>query len=321
MPKPAPKISFVVPIYNMEPYIADCLNSILRQEGDHDYEVIVIDDASTDAGAEVIATFHDPRIRVLRHQENKGAAYTITEGLYAARGAYVARIDPDDRYRPYFLNRTVEILDRHLDVGLVFGRVALIDSGGTMGDSGTVYPAPNNGKLDHFLNLLKRNDVPAPTVLARREAWAHGLPIPNHLKFNDWYLSLCIAQCWPLFFIDEVIADYRVHNNNMHTAMIRDRWAEPMIMEVLKKFLASPGREAEKRKHRSEIYAAQYRQLADSYFGCDLLSDARRCYWQAIFRRPDLHICADVLRRLAGTYIGRRTYEGVKGLAKRATGG
>ena len=94
MPKPVPKISFVVPIYNMEPYIADCLNSILRQEGDHDYEVIVIDDASTDAGAEVIATFHDPRIRVLRHQENKGAAYTITEGLYAARGAYVARIDP-----------------------------------------------------------------------------------------------------------------------------------------------------------------------------------------------------------------------------------
>ena len=53
----APRISFVVPVYNMAPFIADCLNSILRQEGEHDYEVIVIDDASTDAGAEVIATF------------------------------------------------------------------------------------------------------------------------------------------------------------------------------------------------------------------------------------------------------------------------
>ena len=97
--------------------------------------------------------------------------------------------------------------------------MALIDSGGTIGVSDTAHPALNNGKLDHFLDLLKRNDVPAPTVLARREAWAHGLPIPNHLKFNDWYLSLCIAQRWPLFFINEVIADYRVHNNNMHTAI------------------------------------------------------------------------------------------------------
>ena len=72
-----------------------------------------------------------------------------------------------------------------------------------------------------------------------------------------------------------------------------------MIMEVLEKFLSSPrDAEAEKRKYRSEIYATQYRQLADDYFYCDLLPDARRCYWQAIFRRPDLHIRADVLRQV-----------------------
>jgi glycosyltransferase involved in cell wall biosynthesis len=70
----------------------------------------VIDDASMDASAAVIARFDDPRTRFIRHRENLGPAHTITEGLYAARGAYVARIDPDDRYRPHFLNRTVEIL-------------------------------------------------------------------------------------------------------------------------------------------------------------------------------------------------------------------
>src|SRR5262249_61921715 len=110
MAKAPPKISFVVPVYNMEAFVGDCLNSILGQVGNHDYEVIVIDDASTDGSADVIATFDDPRIRLIRHRENLGSARTITEGLYAAHGAYVARIDPDDRYRPYFLNRTVEIL-------------------------------------------------------------------------------------------------------------------------------------------------------------------------------------------------------------------
>ena len=321
MARAVPPISFVVPVYNMEPFVADCLNSILGQEGNHDYEVIVIDDASMDASAAVIARFDDPRIRFIRHRENLGPAHTITEGLYAARGAYVARIDPDDRYRPHFLNRTVEILDRHPDVGLVFGRIAMIDSTGTITDSGTTYPTPaGNTKIDHFLHLLKQNDLPAPTVLARREAWALGLPIPFNLRFNDWYLSLSIAQCWPMFFVDEVLADYRIHHNNMHYTSVRDRWAEPIIMEVLERFLDSPGREKEKRRNRNEIYAAQYRVLADQYFGCDLLADARRCYWQAILRRPDQHTRFDVLRRLFGTYIGRSRYEGMKDFTKRAIG-
>jgi len=314
-----PKISFVVPMYNMEPYVADCLNSIFGQAGGHDYEIIVIDDASTDAGAAVVARFRDPRIRVIKHSQNKGAAHTITEGLYAARGGYVARIDPDDRYRPHFLNRTVEILDRNPDVGLVYGRIAMIDEVGTLLDSGSAYlAAPGNAKADRFLHLLKRNDLPAPTVLARREAWALGLPIPPGFKFNDWYLSLSIAERSLIYFVDDVLADYRIHDNNMHTAMVRDGWAEPIIMEVLKRFLDSPGREDEKRSHREEIYAAQYRQLADQYFYFDLLTDARRCYWQAIRRDPNQHIRPEVLRRLIGTYVGRRQYERLKGVAKTA---
>ena len=187
-----PRISFVVPVFNMEPFVAECLNSIFDQQGGHDYEVIVIDDASTDGSIGVIEKFNDPRIRFFRHRENLGAAQTITEGLLAARGTYVARIDPDDRYRPHFLNRTVAVLDRNPDVGLVFGRIAMIDGKGAITDPGEM-GAGRSRKGDFFLHLLKRNDLPAPTVLARREAWALGLPIPPNLKFNDWYLSLAIA--------------------------------------------------------------------------------------------------------------------------------
>jgi len=123
-----------------------------------------------------------------------------------------------------------------------------------------------------------------------------------------------------MFFVDEVIADYRVHPNNMHSAMFRESWVEPIIMEVLERFLGSPAREQEKRKHRNEIYAAQFRLLADGYFGCDLLTDARRCYWKAIVRRPDQHAQPEVFRRLLGTYIGRRRYDSAKSFAKWALG-
>jgi glycosyltransferase involved in cell wall biosynthesis len=317
----APPISFVVIVYNMEPFIADCIRSILCQEGGHDYEVIVIDDASADASMDVVMAFDDPRIRLIRHSENMGAAYTITEGLSSARGAYVARIDADDRYRPHFLDRTVKVLDHYPEVGLVYGRVAMIDSVGNITQpSVSVSTTTKNPKEDRFFHLMKRNDLPAPTVLARREAWKLGLPIPASMKFNDWYLSLSIAERWPLFFTDEVLADYRIHDNNMHRAMIRDRWGEPIIMDVLERFLKSPGREEEKRKYRNEIYAAQYRQLADQYFGFDLLLDARRCYWRAILLRPDQQARVDVIRRLIATHVGRRPYELAKGLAKRALG-
>jgi glycosyltransferase involved in cell wall biosynthesis len=317
----APKISFVVPVYNMASFVAECLSSILAQDGDHDYEVIVVDDASTDSSVDVLSQFKDKRIQLIRHRENKGAAKTITEGLYAARGAYVARIDPDDRYRSHFLNRTSRVLDDHPEVGLTFGRIAMIDGTGIITDPGTTYRAPpSNERLDHFIHLLKRNDIPAPTVLARREAWMLGLPIPDQLKFNDWYLSLSIAERWPLFFVDEVLADYRIHDNNMHSAMIKERWAEPIILEVINKFLSAPGRESEKRDHRNEIYAAQYKQLADDYFGSELLTDARRCYFNAILHSPGLVGRSEVLRRFLGTFLGRAGYKRVKGLTNRALG-
>ena len=226
-------------------------------------------------------------------------------------------LDPDDRYRPHFLNRTVPILEENRDVGLVFGRIAMINETGVITDAGTDYPAPAaNQKCDYFVHLLKKNDLPAPTVLARREAWALGLPIPSAFHFNDWYLSLSIAQRWPFYFINEVLADYRIHQNNMHSTMIKERSAEPIIMAVLQRFLDSVPDKMADRRQRNEIYAAQYRQLADQYFGAGLLDDARRCYWEALRRFPYSHARTDVLRHLLGCYLGQHTYELVKNSIK-----
>ncbi len=101
-----PLVSFAVTCRNLELYIGDALGSIFRQTATDDFEIIVVDDASTDASAEVILATNDPRIRYIRHTERQGEAATVSEALMLARGTYVARLDGDDRLRPDFLERT-----------------------------------------------------------------------------------------------------------------------------------------------------------------------------------------------------------------------
>src|SRR4051794_9364967 len=122
----SPDVTFIVPCYNYGRYLGDCLSSIFAQEGGATFEIIAIDDASSDDTLAVLSRFADPRLRVARHAINQGHGTTITAGLQLARGRYVARIDPDDRYRNDFLAVTLPKLERFPDVGLVYGDAALI---------------------------------------------------------------------------------------------------------------------------------------------------------------------------------------------------
>ena len=117
----APLVSFVLLSYNYARYIGDTISSVLQQEGDHSFELIVVDDASTDNSHDVISAFADPRIRYFRHETNQGHAATVTDGLRAARGTYIARIDSDDPSRPHFLNEVIPLFEQHPRVGLVYG--------------------------------------------------------------------------------------------------------------------------------------------------------------------------------------------------------
>src|SRR5438477_9970223 len=92
-----PLVSFFVQVYNTGPWVEECLRSILTQSGGYEFEVIVIDDASTDNTAELIGAISDQRIHFIRHRQNRGAIQTANEGYAAMGGKYIIRIDSDDR--------------------------------------------------------------------------------------------------------------------------------------------------------------------------------------------------------------------------------
>lgn len=314
------QVTFFIQAYNTERLIGECLDSVLGQRAACDFEVLVIDDASTDGTVREIERFRDPRLRLVRHATNKGAIATANEGYAAATGEFVARIDSDDRLRPEFLERAVPALAAAPNVGLVYGDIATIDNHGTItGDGGMVRRGQRPARGDEFFPLLRENFIPAPSTLVRRTALEPLLPIPSHFRFLDWYLTTGIAEEWDTLYIDQVLADYRVHGGNMHLAMVRDRTGERTSREVIDRLMSNGRRSAEKAAQRRRILASHFLTYADKYFGCEMDADARRCYWNAIGCAPGLALQAGVVRRLAATLVGRRVYESVK--ARVATAG
>jgi len=101
-PMSSPKITVVVPLYNKEEYVARALGSVLNQPF-FDFELVVVDDGSTDAGATVVKRFSDPRIRLIT-QQNQGVSAARNRGVAEARAEYVAFLDADDAYLPKSLN-------------------------------------------------------------------------------------------------------------------------------------------------------------------------------------------------------------------------
>jgi len=143
-----PKVSVVVPAYNRERLILHALNSVLAQTF-ADFEILAVDDGSTDGTIQAIQSCTDPRIRCLRHEKNRGAAAARNTGIQAARGEYVAFLDSDDEWLPHKLERQTAALDA---------------CGAEIGGNST-------WTFDHFPNRKKPSSIiPASKVLFSRKS-------------------------------------------------------------------------------------------------------------------------------------------------------
>lgn len=127
----SPRVSIVLPTYNGAAYLAESLEGCLAQTYP-DFELIAVDDASTDATATILAEYaeHDGRIRVVRHERNRGLPAALNTGFAAARGAYLTWTSDDNRYAPDALAEMVRALEADPAVALVYADIELIDAEG-----------------------------------------------------------------------------------------------------------------------------------------------------------------------------------------------
>lgn len=126
---PTPFFSILMPAFNAAPYLAASLSDIQAQQ-DRDWELVVVDDGSTDNTAEILERFRDPRFRVIRNEKNLGLVEALNVGLAECRGAWIARQDADDRARPLRLSVQRTMITTHPDAVLFHSQARLIGPGG-----------------------------------------------------------------------------------------------------------------------------------------------------------------------------------------------
>lgn len=158
-----PKVSVILPVYNSSRYLRLAINSILSQNLD-DFELILVDDASTDSSWEIARSFTDTRLRCFRNSTNSGIAKTLNYALTHARGKYIGRMDADDISLPERLARQTQFLDTHPEVGLLGSGIRRMNDMGRV--TARMWRYPKGNALLQW-SLFHRCPFAHPTTMIR----------------------------------------------------------------------------------------------------------------------------------------------------------
>jgi glycosyltransferase involved in cell wall biosynthesis len=206
-----------MPIYNGEAFLRQALDSLLAQTYTA-WELIAVDDGSTDATPKVLEGYTDPRIRVIR-QKNGGEAKARNRGLEHVRGEYMAFLDADDIYLPDALRLMVSFLDNHCQYAVVFSDGHIINEQGQhLMRLTEVRPGIFEGNI---LNPLVMSPsvitVPVCTMSRFEKIREYNLRFDeqNNLIGTDWDFWIRLAVHVQFGYLDEITCKYRIHTTNI----------------------------------------------------------------------------------------------------------
>ena len=214
-----PKVSFIVPCYNLSHFLPDCINSIIQQTYKN-FEIIIMDDCSPDNTSKVAQGFEDNRVRYIRNETNLGHLRNYNKGISLANGQYIWLISADDVLRTnYILDKYVSLLETNPKIGYVFCPAIGIYNDTDIGIEKWAYHGSQDvifeGKA--FLNrLLENNCVTAAAGLARRECYGKVGLFPVDLPYaGDWYMWCAFAFHYDVGYFSEPMVSYRKHLDSM----------------------------------------------------------------------------------------------------------
>jgi glycosyltransferase involved in cell wall biosynthesis len=246
-------VSVVIPAYNVGPHIAEAIDSVLAQDYSP-FEVIVVDDGSSDDTAEVVAMRY-PQVTLIR-KPNGGAATARNAGIRAARGEFIAFLDADDIWLPGKLGAQVDHFASHPEISMVCTAFAqwLSDANGVFPDPLAVIPDPGSavtGAIDRELSgwiyhkLLLRNFVWTTTVMMRRSLIDRiGLYDESYRLGQDYDYFLRAARETQVHRLSRAYALYRQHPGSATARGIDYNYAARIVLRARDVWgLASPNGE------------------------------------------------------------------------------
>lgn len=326
-----PLVSVVIPAFNAARFLTGSIPSVLAQTWT-DFELIVVNDGSTDTTAACVQAFDDPRIRLVS-QVNRGLAGARNGGIRAARGTYIAFLDADDLWHPEKLTRHVAHLRSQPGVGVSYSASALMD---------------DQGHDMHLMQKPKLNGVTARDVLLRNPVGNGSAPVirrqtldyiafaaPTGAPGEWWYfderfrqsediecwLRIALSTSWRFEGLAQPLTLYRVNAGGLSAAL--DKQHATWEAAVAKARTINPAFVAE-HEHAARAYQLRYLarralSMGEPQRGGHLLSQALQMHpgmWREEPARTAITLAAAIaLRCLPGT-----AYRGLSTLARRAVG-
>lgn len=219
-----PKVSFVIPCYKLAYLLPDCVHSVLAQTY-RDFEVLIMDDCSPDHTPEVAKSFQDPRVKHIRNEPNLGHVSNFNKGIGLARGKYVWLISADDRLRrPYILERYLDVMERHPEIGYACCPAMEIWHGKETGVAKYSVQARHDTifRGHKFLNrLMDENCVVAASALVRKTCYESLGLFPLDLPYSgDWYTWCLLALHYDVAYFAEPMVGYRLHEESMTSQLM-----------------------------------------------------------------------------------------------------
>lgn len=217
---PAPTVSVIIPVYNREAYIAETIESVLKQTFD-DFELIIINDGSTDKSGEVIRGFTDSRITYIE-QPNKGLAPTWNVGIEIAKGQYVKLLDSDDIIDPAFLEESIRAASENPRADIIHSNWHYIN------EYGKVLSPYKLGRIDDILYILLLGNIfGVHEILFKKEALDAVGHFDSSIRIcEDWDLYIRLARARRVFLhLDKYLSSHRVHEGTYKKAVV-DRFRQ-----------------------------------------------------------------------------------------------
>lgn len=287
-PEEAPRTSVIIPSFNYAKYLPAAIASVLAQT-DRDFELLIIDDGSTDGSVTVARGFSDPRVRLLL-QPHRGFGAARNAGMRAACGRYIAFLDADDIWVPDKLAVQCEVLDRRPEIGLVYTRFGVIDADGRVQSQGRGYLAAKpSGAI--LRRLLGGNVIGTPsTICVRRH-----LIQSHHVLFDetsthseDWHFYLRLAVRTRVQFVPRTLVYHRQHMRNRYgcvpTVRSETLRTARFGLDLAREQLGLAEREIQRIERRQYAYAEAL--AAREYVKAGKLTHARAHAWHALMRYP-----------------------------------
>lgn len=318
----SPLVTATVTNYNYEAFLPQSIESILGQSFD-DFELLVIDNASTDSSVEVIRHYaaNDERIRVIAHEENQGPVASQRESCALARGRYRVHIDADDWIlEPDAFEHQVAMLEQHPDMSFVYSALTIFgpDEQRILAshpyDGDTVLPG--EAALQEVMGFNVNNSG----MMIRLDSYRQTAGYPDGMPLvDDILLAVRLCEVGKVGYVDRELYAFRQHGTNMHLAPDVDV-IRTEILPVITAAFDGPlaARMTNPEAVRRRVLKKALVHLPTQYIFRNQYREGWRLYWESFKARPsETLLQLRTLNLALRTAMGERGYEALRSSLRR----